>query len=68
MPSVGQLLFENERVTRKLRKVQQRRDYYAKLYHDTLSELDNTKWQLASAMNTIKELRSSQGQIPVSEP
>lgn len=58
MSSVGQLLLENERVQRKLNKVRQRRDHYARLYFNTLSELEETKWKLNQATKTIKELKT----------
>ena len=61
VPSLDQLLFENEKNRRKLRKVQQRRDHYAKLYFETLSELDDTKCKLERATNAIRKLKS-QGQ------
>lgn len=54
---MGQLLLENEKTKRKLRKVQQRRDHYAKLYFQTLAELDRARTELDRAMNTIKVLR-----------
>ncbi len=57
MSGVGQLLLENERTKQKLRKVQQRRDFYAKQYFQTLQQLDHVRAELARAMNTIKELR-----------
>ena len=49
---------ENEKSSRKLEKVRQRRDHYARLYFKTLSELEETKWKLTQAMNTIKELQT----------
>ena len=58
MSSVGQLMLENERTTRKLSKVRQRRDHYARLYFNTLSELEETKWKLNQAMKTIKDLKT----------
>ena len=57
LPKVSQLLIENEKVQRKLRKVQQRRDHYAKLYYKTLAELDETKWELSLAKSKIKDLQ-----------
>lgn len=58
MPSMGQLLIENEKSSRKLAKVRQRRDHYARLYFKTLSELEETKWKLTQAMNTIRDLQT----------
>lgn len=59
---VEEVLLENEKVRKKLRKVQQRRDHYAKLYLQTMRELEETKWELAKAMNVIRELQQTQGQ------
>ena len=56
MSGVGQLLLENEKTKRKLRKVQQRRDYYARQYFQTLSQLEQVRAELAHAVNTIREL------------
>lgn len=49
-------MLENERTARKLSKVCQRRDHYARLYFKTLSELEETKLKLMQAMHTIKGL------------
>lgn len=62
--SLGQMLLDNERMARKLNKVRQRRDHYARLYFQTLSELEDTKWKLSQAMTTIKDLKA-QGWYPV---
>ncbi len=43
----------------KLTKVKQRRDHYARLYYRTLAQLDETKWELATAKHTIHELQNS---------
>lgn len=56
--SMGQLLLDNERAMRKLSKVRLRRDHYARLYFQTLSQLEETKWKLSRAMNTIRELKT----------
>lgn len=55
LPEVSHILIENEKIHRKLRKVQQRRDHYAKLYYKTLAQLDETKWELSRANSKIKE-------------
>lgn len=55
---MGQLLLDNERAMRKLSKVRMRRDHYARLYFQTLSQLEETKWKLSRAMNTIRELKT----------
>lgn len=65
MSSVGQLLLDNERAVRKLGKVRQRRDHYARLYFQTLSALEETKWKLTRAMNTIRDLKAQAlGTVP----
>ena len=58
MPSMGQLLIDNEKSARKLDKVRQRRDHYARLYFKTLSELEETKWKLSQAVNTIQDMQN----------
>lgn len=55
---MGQLLMDNEKASRKIVKVRQRRDHYARLYFKTLSDLEETKWKLSQAVNTIKELQT----------
>ena len=63
MSGVGQLLLENEKTKRKLRKVQQRRDHYAKLYFQTLAQLEQVRAELAQATNAVKELRGRGGKV-----
>ena len=54
---MAQLMMQNEKLHRKVKKAQQRRDHYASLYYRTLAELDETKWELTMARNKIKEMR-----------
>lgn len=63
MTSMAQLFEDNERVAHKLNKVRLRRDHYARLYFQTLSELDEMKWKLGRAIDTIRELKK-QGETP----
>ena len=64
MASMAQLFEENERMAHKLNKVRLRRDHYARLYYQALSELDEIKWKLGHATETIRELKK-QGEYPV---
>jgi hypothetical protein len=68
MSSVGQLLLDNEKAVRKLSKVRQRRDHYARLYFQTLSQLEETRWKLSQAMNTIRELKEHGNEVTASMP
>ena len=52
------LITENEKLRHKLKKVQQRRDHYARLYYRIASETDETKWELAIAKGKIRELKA----------
>lgn len=63
MSSMAQLLEDNDRVAHKLNKVRLRRDHYARLYFQTLSELDQTKWKLGRATETIRELNKQGGSL-----
>ncbi len=58
MSGMGQLLLDNERAARKLHRVRQRRDHYARLYFQTLSQLEETKWKLEHAVHTIRDLKA----------
>lgn len=58
-----QLLLEGQKTKRKLAKVQQRRDHYARLYYQALMELDMTKLELSRAHQEITELKG-QGREP----
>lgn len=51
------LLLEGQKTKRKLQKVQQRRDHYARLYYQALMELDMTKLELSRAHQEISELK-----------
>ena len=52
------LITENEKLRHKLKKVQQRRDHYARLYYRIVSDADETKWELAIAKGKIRELKA----------
>lgn len=54
---VEQVLLEGRKTKRKLQKVQQRRDHYARLYYQALMELDMTKLELSRAHQEISELK-----------
>ena len=58
---VEQLLQEGEKTKRRLQKLQQRRDHYARLYYQALLELDATRLELSRAKQEIGDLRA-QGQ------
>lgn len=51
------LLLEGQKTKRKLQKVQQRRDHYARLYYQALMELDMMKLELNRAHKEISELK-----------
>ena len=55
---VEQQLLEEEKMKRKLQKVQQRRDHYARLYYQAIVELDATRLALSRAMTQITELQA----------
>ena len=55
---VEQLLLDGQKTKRKLQKVQQRRDHYARLYYQALMELDMTKLELSRARQEISELKN----------
>ena len=50
-------MMENERLRRKHRKVQHRRDHYARLYYRCQADLDEKKWELHFARIKISELK-----------
>ena len=54
---MAQLVMENESLRRKHKKVQQRRDHYARLYYRCQAELDKKRWELHSAKGQIRDLR-----------
>ncbi len=51
------LLLERDKLQHKLKKVQTRRDHYARLYYRTLAELSDTKWELIRAKHEIEQLQ-----------
>ncbi len=55
---MAHLVMENEKLRRKVKKAQQRRDHYARLYYRALAQFDETKWELTSARNKIQELKA----------
>ena len=57
LPELAQLVMENERLRRKHRKVQHRRDHYARLYYRCQADLDEKKWELHHARVKISELK-----------
>ena len=57
LPELAQLVMENERLRRKHRKVQHRRDHYARLYYRCQADLDEKKWELHFARIKISELK-----------
>ena len=52
------LVVENEKLRRKLRKSQDRRDYYARLYYHLLADMDAIKYELEHARRKIHFLQS----------
>ena len=58
MTEMAHLVMENEKLRRKVKKAQQRRDHYARLYYRVLAELDETKWEVTMSRNKIRELKS----------
>ena len=58
----GDVLFmyisEIEKLRQKLKRAYMRRDHYAQQYYRTVSELDETKFQLGLAKNKIQQLTS----------
>ena len=54
---VSRLVMEREKLHRKLAKVQQRRDHYARLYYRALTELEETKLELSQAKHKIRQLQ-----------
>ncbi len=60
---LGRLVVERDKVQQKLAKVKHRRDHYARLYYRTLAQLDETKWELATAKHTIHQLQHSTSEI-----
>ena len=58
LSEMAYLITENEKLRHKLKKVQQRRDHYARLYYRIASETDETKWELAIAKGKIRELKA----------
>ena len=55
---VEHLLLEGQKAKRKLQKVLQRRDHYARLYYQAILELDATQLELSRARLEINELRA----------
>ena len=55
---VEQMMMEGEKTKRKLQKVQQRRDHYARLYYQTIMELDVTRLALDRARKEISDLQT----------
>ncbi len=55
---MAHLVMENEKLRRKVKKAQQRRDHYARLYYRILTQFDETKWELTVARNKIQELKA----------
>ena len=53
-----QLIQEGEKTKRRLQKLQQRRDHYARLYYQALLELDATRLELTRAKQEITDLRT----------
>lgn len=58
LSEMAQLVMQNEKLRCKLKKVQQRRDHYARLYYRSVSDADETKWELAIARGRIRELKA----------
>lgn len=58
------LVVENEKLRRKLRKSQDRRDYYARLYYHLLADMDTMKYELEQARRKIHFLQSLSTQLP----
>ena len=65
LPELAQLVMENERLRRKHRKVQHRRDHYARLYYRCQADLDEKKWELHFARIKISELKEQRKQWPI---
>ena len=61
-----ELLLQGEKLKRKLQKVQQRRDHYARLYYQAIVELDATRVALSRAMSQVTELQT-QGKEPAAD-
>ena len=52
------LVVENEKLRRKLRKSQDRRDYYARMYYHLLADMDAMRYELEHARRKIHFLQS----------
>jgi hypothetical protein len=57
LPELAQLVMENEGLRRKHRKVQHRRDHYARLYYRCQADFDEKKWELHYTRIKISELK-----------
>ena len=64
---VEKLILEGEKTKRKLQKLQQRRDHYARLYYQAIMELDMSRLALERARAEINDLRT-QGIVCWSQP
>lgn len=52
------LVVENEKLRRKLRKSQDRRDYYARMYYHLLADMDAMRYELEHARRKIHFFQS----------
>lgn len=55
-------LSEIEKLQQKLKRAYIRRDHYAQQYYRTVSELDETKFQLSLAKKKIQQLTAALGE------
>lgn len=55
---VEKLILEGEKTKRKLQKLQQRRDHYARLYYQAIMELDMSRLALERARAELSDLRT----------
>eukprot|EP00731_Ephydatia_muelleri_P023771 Em0016g42a len=58
------LVVENEKLRRKLRKSQDRRDYYARMYYHLLADMDAMRYELEHARRKIHFFQSLSTQFP----
>lgn len=62
-PNELMLIAERDKLQRKLNKVQQRRDHYARLYYRTLAQLDDAKLELVQAKHKIQKFQQLSKQL-----